>query len=185
MITPEAIQCVKDALARSEVEHKAETKKKAVPRKVAAQTWMDHTLADWPENDYRLFVGNLGNDVSDKTLSEAFSRFPSFNMARVVRDKRTTKSKGYGFVSFSTSDDLLAALKEMDGKPVRGRPVKLCKSTWSKRTDLEALERQKYQTHKKSKTSKKSILHNEMLKRDVQEVETYTHNNFRFYFTIS
>lgn len=71
-ITPEAIQCVKAALARSEVEHKAETKRKAVPRKAAGQTWMDPTLADWPENDYRLFVGNLGNDVSDKTIRGIF-----------------------------------------------------------------------------------------------------------------
>lgn len=158
-ITPEALESVKAALASSEIEHKAETKKKALPRKAAGQTWEDPTLAEWPENDYRVFCGDLGNEVNDEVLSKAFSRFPNFNMARVVRDKRTGKSRGYGFVSFSTPADLAAALKEMNGKYVGNRPIKLRKSTWRERTDSDALERQKYQTHKKPKQSKKSILH--------------------------
>ncbi|XAR65864.1 hypothetical protein NMG60_11011848 [Bertholletia excelsa] len=84
-ITPEALQNVKAALASSEIKHKAETKKKAVPRKAAGQTWEDPTLADWPENDFRLFCGDLGNEVNDDVLSKAFSRFPSFSMARNFR----------------------------------------------------------------------------------------------------
>ncbi|XP_057463142.1 uncharacterized protein LOC130753181 [Actinidia eriantha] len=115
-ITPEALESVKAALASSEIEHKAETKKKAIPRKAAGQNWEDPTLAEWPENDYRLFCGDLGNEVNDDVLSKAFARFPSFNMAKVVRDKRTGKTKGYGFVSFSNPLDLAAALKEMNGK---------------------------------------------------------------------
>ncbi|KAF9607864.1 hypothetical protein IFM89_003568 [Coptis chinensis] len=158
-ITPEALESVKAALASSEIEHKAETKKKALPRKAAGQTWEDPTLAEWPENDYRLFCGDLGNEVNDEVLSKAFSRFPNFNMARVVRDKRTGKTRGYGFVSFSTPADLAAALKEMNGKYVGNRPIKLRKSTWRERTDSEALERQKYKSHKKPKPSKRSVLH--------------------------
>uniref|UniRef100_A0A803PZB1 RNA-binding protein 42 n=1 Tax=Cannabis sativa TaxID=3483 RepID=A0A803PZB1_CANSA len=82
-ITPEALESVKAALANSEIEHKAEAKKKAVPRKAAGLSWEDPTLAEWPENDYRLFCGDLGNEVNDDVLSKAFSRFPSFNMAKV------------------------------------------------------------------------------------------------------
>ncbi|KAJ4834160.1 hypothetical protein Tsubulata_008144 [Turnera subulata] len=158
-ITPEALEGVKAALASSEIEHKAETKKKAVPRKAAGQAWEDPTLAEWPENDYRLFCGDLGNEVNDDVLSKAFSRFPSFNMARVVRDKRTGKTKGYGFVSFSNPSDLAAAVKEMNGKYVGNRPIKLKKSNWKDRTDIEALERQKNQNQKKLKAPKKSVLH--------------------------
>jgi hypothetical protein len=95
-ITPEALESVKAALANSEVEHKAEAKKKAVPRKAAGLTWEDSTLAEWPENDFRLFCGDLGNEVNDDVLTKAFARFPHFNMARVIRDKRTGKTKGYG-----------------------------------------------------------------------------------------
>lgn len=158
-ITPEALESVKAALASSDIEHKAETKRKAVPRKAAGQSWEDPTLAEWPENDYRLFCGDLGNEVNDDVLSKAFARFPSFNMARVVRDKRTGKTKGYGFVSFANPSDLAAVLKEMNGKYVGNRPIKLRKSNWRERTDYEALERQKNQGQKKPKFAKRSVLH--------------------------
>ncbi|MCL7048808.1 hypothetical protein MKW94_030442 [Papaver nudicaule] len=158
-ITPEALESVKAALASSEIEHKAETKKRAIPRKAAGQTWEDPTLAEWPENDYRLFCGDLGNEVNDEVLSKAFTRFPTFNMARVVRDKRTGKTRGFGFVSFGNPLDLAAALKEMNGKYVGNRPIKLRKSSWKERTDMEALEKQKHQSYKKQKQSKKSVLH--------------------------
>ncbi|XP_065859014.1 uncharacterized protein [Euphorbia lathyris] len=120
-ITLEALEGVKAAIASSKIQHKPETKtkKKSVPRKAAGQRWEDPTLAEVPENDHRLFCGDLGNGVNDEVLSKAFSRFPSFNMARVVRDKRTGKTKGYGFVSFSNPSDLAAAVKEMNGKYVR------------------------------------------------------------------
>ncbi|KAK7344147.1 hypothetical protein VNO77_13460 [Canavalia gladiata] len=159
IITPEALQSVKAAIASSDVEHKAETKKKAVPRKAAGQTWEDPILAEWPEDDYRLFCGDLGNEVNDDVLSKAFSRFPSFNMARVVRDKRTGKTKGYGFVSFANPSDLAAALKEMNGKYVGNRPIKLRKSKWKERTDHEALQKQKNQIQKKLKLPRKGVLH--------------------------
>ncbi|KNA12341.1 hypothetical protein SOVF_126450 [Spinacia oleracea] len=158
-ITPEALESVKAALASSDIEHKAETKKKSVPRRAAGQAWEDPTLAEWPENDYRLFCGDLGNEVNDDVLSKAFSRFPSFNMAKVVRDKRTGKTKGYGFVSFANPTDLAAASKEMNGKYVGNRPIKLRKSNWKERIDKEAMERQKNQAYKKPKQAKKGVLH--------------------------
>uniref|UniRef100_A0A0E0LY46 RRM domain-containing protein n=1 Tax=Oryza punctata TaxID=4537 RepID=A0A0E0LY46_ORYPU len=173
-ITPEALESVKAALATSDVLDPANAratatssdpaaKKKAIPRRAAGQSWEDPTLTDWPDNDYRLFCGDLGNEVNDDVLSKAFSRFPSFNMARVVRDKRTGKTKGYGFVSFSNPTDLAAAIKEMNGKYVGNRPIKLRKSNWKERTDVDALERQKHHIQKKPKMPKKSILHNSSL----------------------
>ena len=49
--------------------------------------WVDKTLDDWPENDWRLFAGDLGNEVTDDLLSRAFSKYASFAKAKVVRDK--------------------------------------------------------------------------------------------------
>ncbi|XP_060189866.1 uncharacterized protein LOC132618886 [Lycium barbarum] len=129
------------------------------PRKAAGKRWEDPSLAEWPENDYRLFCGDLGNEVNDDVLSKAFSRFPSFNMAKVVRDKRTGKTEGYGFVSFSNPLDLSKALKTMNGKYVGNRPIKLCKSKWQKRIDYEALESHKNRSHKKPKLATKNIFH--------------------------
>uniref|UniRef100_A0A0E0EP88 RRM domain-containing protein n=1 Tax=Oryza meridionalis TaxID=40149 RepID=A0A0E0EP88_9ORYZ len=148
-------------------------KKKAIPRRAAGQSWEDPTLTDWPDNDYRLFCGDLGNEVNDDVLSKAFSRFPSFNMARVVRDKRTGKTKGYGFVSFSNPTDLAGAIKEMNGKYVGNRPIKLRKSNWKERTDVDALERQKNHIQKKPKMPKKSILHKKFVQAEASFADVY------------
>lgn len=61
-------------------------------------------MAEWDPNDFRIFCGDLGNEVSDELLAKAFRKYPSFQKAKVVRDGRTNKSKGYGFVSFKIQD---------------------------------------------------------------------------------
>lgn len=66
--------------------------------------------------DFRLFCGDLGNDVTDELLTRIFSRYPSFVKARVVRDKRTNKTKGFGFLSFKDPQDFIKASKEMNGE---------------------------------------------------------------------
>jgi RNA recognition motif-containing protein len=63
-----------------------------------------------------LFCGDLGNDVTDEVLTRAFSKYASFLKAKVVRDKRTNKTKGFGFVSFKDPQDFIRATKEMNGK---------------------------------------------------------------------
>lgn len=96
--------------------------------------WEDPTLAtEWDPNDFRIFCGDLGNDVSDEVLARAFNRFSSFVKAKVVRDKRTNKSRGYGFVSFKNPQEFARAIKEMNGKYVGSRPIKLRKSNWKDR----------------------------------------------------
>ena len=66
--------------------------------------------------DFRLFCGDLGNDVTDELLTRIFSRYPSFSKAKVVRDKRTNKTKGFGFISFKDPQDFIKASKEMNGE---------------------------------------------------------------------
>ncbi len=109
--------------------------KEAVKRTAAGKMWEDSTLAEWPENDFRLFIGNLGVDVSDKTLGEAFSGYASFAKAKVIRDRISRKTKEYGFVSLLDSGDYLRALKEMDGRLLgnSGRPIQVKKSEWRDR----------------------------------------------------
>lgn len=102
-------------------------------RRAGGKTWKDPTLAHWPENDSRIFVGNLGNEVTDEILSMAFKHYASFNMAKVVREKRTLKSKGFGFASFGDPKDMLSALKDMHGKHIGNRPCMLKRSKWEER----------------------------------------------------
>lgn len=115
---------------------------KAIKRSAGGETWVDPSLAAWPENDARLFVGNLGKEVTDEVLAHAFKKYPSFIGARVVMDKQNHVTKGYGFVSFSDPADLAKALREMNNKFVGTRPVKLKKSNWQERTIGKASETQ-------------------------------------------
>ncbi|CAB3400001.1 unnamed protein product [Caenorhabditis bovis] len=112
---------------------KEQQSKKKYVRSGGGQVWEDSSLAEWDENDFRIFCGDLGNEVSDELLAKAFRKYPSFQKAKVVRESRSNKSKGYGFVSFRDSDDYVRAMREMDGKYVGNRPIKLRKSTWKER----------------------------------------------------
>ncbi|EFP76858.1 uncharacterized protein PGTG_02319 [Puccinia graminis f. sp. tritici CRL 75-36-700-3] len=100
-----------------------------VIRKAGGEVWEDQTLMEWDPAHFRLFVGDLAPEVSDDGLAAAFSKWSSFVKARVVRDKVTTKSKGYGFVSYKDPEDFMKAWKEMNGKYVGSRPIKISKAT--------------------------------------------------------
>lgn len=150
-LSKEALDSVKAALAVGDGGDKEKKQKKAVARAAAGQHWMDPSLADFPEDDHRLFCGDLGNEVNDEVLAKAFSQFSSFNLARVIRDKHTGKTKGYGFVSFGTAIDLAAAMKEMNGKYVGNRPIKLRKSTWKERLDKKTNRKKGWVQAKKDK----------------------------------
>ncbi|KAL8667487.1 MAG: hypothetical protein Q9202_000703 [Teloschistes flavicans] len=107
----------------------ASGKQKTVIRSGGGQTWADTSLLEWDPAHFRLFVGNLAGEVTDESLLKAFAKFPSVQKARVVRDKRTTKSKGYGFVSFEDGDEYFRAARDMQGKYIGSHPVLLRKST--------------------------------------------------------
>ena len=102
-------------------------------RTVAGEVWDDPTMADWNPHDFRLFVGNIGNEVADVTLRDIFSVYPTFDRARVVRDKNG-KTRGFGFASFLEAKDFLRALKEWNGQYIGNRPCMLKRSTWDERS---------------------------------------------------
>jgi hypothetical protein len=98
-------------------------KQKTVVREGGGKKWEDPSLLEWDPLHPRLFVGDLAGEVTDDSLLKAFSKYPSVSKARVVRDKKSTKSKSYGFVSFSDTDDYFRAAKEMNGKYIGSHPV--------------------------------------------------------------
>ncbi|KAK9795883.1 hypothetical protein WJX73_006676 [Symbiochloris irregularis] len=109
-------------------------KKPAMKRGAAGEKWWDSSMLEWDENDFRIFVGDMGNEVNDDVLTKAFAKYSSVLKCRIVRDKRSNKSKGYGFVSFQDAVEGAKALREMDGKYIGNRPCKLRKSTWQERS---------------------------------------------------
>ncbi|KAG2417406.1 hypothetical protein HFD88_008625 [Aspergillus terreus] len=108
---------------------RSEPAPKTVVRSGGGQTWQDPTLLEWDPAHFRLFVGNLAGEVTDDSLFKAFAKYSSVQKARVIRDKRTQKSKGYGFVSFSDGDDYFKAAREMQGKYIGSHPVLLRRAT--------------------------------------------------------
>lgn len=104
-------------------------KRKTVVREGGGKTWEDQSLLEWDPMHPRLFIGNLAGEVTDDSLHKAFSKYPSLVKSRVVRDKKSTKSKSYGFVSFSDTDDYFRAFKEMNGKYIGSHPVTIKRAT--------------------------------------------------------
>ncbi|PSN44138.1 RNA-binding protein 42 [Blattella germanica] len=101
---------------------KKEKKNKKMIRMAGGQVWEDSSLLEWEDDDFRIFCGDLGNDVTDEILTRAFSKYQSFMKAKVVRDKRSNKTKGFGFVSFKDPQDFIKAMKEMNGKLIKNIP---------------------------------------------------------------
>ena len=105
-----------------------------ITRTIAGVTWEDRTMLEWPEDDFRCFIGDLGNEVNDDVLAHAFQKYPSFQKARVVKDPKSHKTRGYGFVSFRDPWDYTKALREMQGKYVGNRPIKIRKASTDDRS---------------------------------------------------
>ncbi|XP_068189040.1 RNA-binding protein 42 isoform X2 [Antennarius striatus] len=135
---PEPVESTTEDKKKSKVE-----KVKKCIRTAAGTSWEDSSLLEWDSDDFRIFCGDLGNEVNDDILARAFSRYPSFLKAKVVRDKRTGKTKGYGFVSFKDPNDYVRAMREMNGKYVGSRPIKLRKSMWKDRNMEVVRKKQK------------------------------------------
>ncbi|KAL7427807.1 hypothetical protein ACHAXM_001007 [Skeletonema potamos] len=119
------------------------TNKKAHIRAAAGQTWSDPTLTHWPENDFRLFVGNLAKDLKDHDLSQHFSKYPSFAMAKIMYNKSDGKSRGYGFVSVLDPKDCARAIREMNQSWLGSRPIQVKRSEWKDREWKEVQKRKR------------------------------------------
>jgi RNA recognition motif-containing protein len=73
----------------------------------------------------QLIVNFLDPEVTNAELHAAFSTIGALDAARVIYDKLTSRSKGYGFVYFKQSRDAAAAMQCMTGHPMRGRRIKV------------------------------------------------------------
>ncbi len=71
----------------------------------------------------KLFVGNLPWSIKTDQLRDLFSQFGEIVEAIVIEDRRTGRSKGFGFVTFKTAEAADAAVAEMHEKEVEGRNI--------------------------------------------------------------
>ena len=73
----------------------------------------------------KIYVGNLSWSVDDDKLKELFSVYGEISEATVIKDRYSGKSKGFGFVTFSSDEAANKAISEMNGKEVEGRELKV------------------------------------------------------------
>jgi RNA recognition motif-containing protein len=73
----------------------------------------------------KLFVGGLSWDTSDASLNQAFSRYGSVTDAKVVLDRETGRSRGFGFVTLGDPTQAEVAQREMDGATLDGRQIRV------------------------------------------------------------
>lgn len=73
----------------------------------------------------RLFVGNLSFKLDDDALRRAFEQVGAVERAEVVRDRFDGRSRGFGFVEMATEEAAQAALGELNGREVGGRPMRV------------------------------------------------------------
>jgi RNA recognition motif-containing protein len=71
----------------------------------------------------KLYVGNLAYSVRDDSLLQAFSQFGTVSSAKVMMDRETGRSKGFGFVEMGSDAEAQAAINGMNGQPIDGRAV--------------------------------------------------------------
>jgi RNA recognition motif-containing protein len=72
-----------------------------------------------------IYVGNLPWEITEDELREAFAAFGEVESARIITDRMTGRSRGFGFVEMPNKEEGKAAVSEMDGKALKGRNIKV------------------------------------------------------------
>lgn len=77
------------------------------------------------DSPHKLYAGNLGWGLTSQGLKDAFEGQPGLLSAKVIFERDTGRSRGFGFVTFETAEDLQSTLDAMNGVEVEGRPLRL------------------------------------------------------------
>lgn len=72
-----------------------------------------------------IYVGNLSYDVADRDLQELFEQYGTVSSARVITDKYSGRSKGFGFVEMPEQSEAEAAVSNLNEHDLMGRPIKV------------------------------------------------------------
>ncbi|EEF37054.1 glycine-rich RNA-binding protein 4, mitochondrial [Ricinus communis] len=91
---------------------------------VAKRATTLHNSPSPPPNS-KLFVAGLSWSVDEKSLKDAFSSFGEVSEVRIMYDKDSGRSRGFGFVNFSKENEAVCAKDAMDGKALLGRPLRI------------------------------------------------------------
>ncbi|KAF7146929.1 hypothetical protein RHSIM_Rhsim03G0063700 [Rhododendron simsii] len=77
------------------------------------------------DSPHKLYAGNLSWNITSQGLREVFEGYPGLLSAKVIYDRDSARSRGYGFVTFSSAEEMESALNAMNGMELEGRPLRL------------------------------------------------------------
>lgn len=72
-----------------------------------------------------IYVSNLPYRINDEELREIFAAYGVVNRAKIVKDKATNRSRGFGFVEMENDDEARVAIDNLNGKDIGGRAIKV------------------------------------------------------------
>ena len=72
-----------------------------------------------------IYVGNLSYSLAESELSEAFGNFGAVSSVKILSDRETGRSRGFGFVEMPNQAEAEAAVANLNGKDVGGRPLRV------------------------------------------------------------
>jgi RNA recognition motif-containing protein len=73
----------------------------------------------------KLYVGNLAYSVEENALRDLFSQYGNVTSVKIIVDRDSGRSKGFGFVEFDTSEEAAAAMEETNGREIDGRTIRV------------------------------------------------------------
>ena len=76
----------------------------------------------------KLFVGGISWNTTEDGLKEYFSQIGEVEEVKIITDRMTGKSKGFGFVTYKNEEDAMKAIETLDGKELDGRSLKVAKA---------------------------------------------------------
>ena len=72
-----------------------------------------------------LYMGNLANKVTEEDLQEIFGNYGEVSSAKVIKDKSSNLSRGFGFVEMPNNSEADAAIKALNGEDLKGKSLKI------------------------------------------------------------
>ncbi|KAL1545654.1 33 kDa ribonucleoprotein, chloroplastic-like [Salvia divinorum] len=77
------------------------------------------------DSPFKIYAGNLSWSLTSQALRDAFSHQPGYLSAKIIYDRDSGRSRGFGFITFSSAEEVESALSAMDGVELEGRPLRL------------------------------------------------------------
>lgn len=87
-----------------------------------------------------IYVGNINYSLKESDIRKIFEEIGKVESVKLIRDKKTGKSKGYAFVEMPSKKEAMEAIKTLDGKEVAGRNLRVMKAHSIRKPRVEVTE---------------------------------------------